>query len=182
WQLAGDKVCKSWSIGWQAVESGMLVNDDMYPSIPASAASMAWTRLRARALCVELCRERATTATVRNSRTIETSRAVTIAIPRSSRHLMNMDPPSSLVRWDVRTDVVRISVFGVTARDRLLELDGLAVHWVLVHHQRHHNDPIAFGRVWVEREARLDRCIGWIGLVDDVIGHDPPRGDVVVRP
>ncbi|TML01001.1 MAG: hypothetical protein E6G40_04390 [Actinobacteria bacterium] len=59
-----------------------------HASIPASAASTAWILFRSNELMVELWRESATTTMLRNSTTRDTSRAVTMAIPRSSLNFL----------------------------------------------------------------------------------------------
>src|SRR5688572_20335602 len=58
-----------------------------YVLIPASAASIAWTRLRSNELWLALCSDSATTVMLRESTTTETRTAVTMASPRSSRNL-----------------------------------------------------------------------------------------------
>jgi hypothetical protein len=61
-----------------------------YVLIPASAASIAWTRLRSKELWLTLCSDSAITVMLKKRTTTDTIIAVTMASPRSSRSLMNI--------------------------------------------------------------------------------------------
>src|SRR5437899_959858 len=97
-----------------------VVRPENQASIPASDASMAWIRLRSKALMLELWRDSATTVMLKNSTTSDTSRAVTMAMPRSSLRRLIIEEDLRLVGWDRRAHVAGISVLGVAARDRRL--------------------------------------------------------------
>src|SRR6266542_7105108 len=120
---------------------------------------------------------------LRNSTTRDTSRAVIMAMPRSSLNFLIIVYVPPLVGWKRGTHVARISVLRVPPRDRRLDLDVRAAVRVLVDQERHDDGPSPLVGVGVEREGGRGGWSRGRRLVDDAVGDEPPtRHDPVGLP